>query len=510
MTHPAENLPKPVHEAADVCVIGSGCGGGPVAKILAEAGKKVIVLEEGGYFRPTDFEATEEWAYTNLYRQRAGQATDDLSVTVLQGKCVGGSTTVNWMTSLRTPEFVLEEWTKRGIRNVSPKDMESHFQSVERYLNIHPESDDRHNSQNRIILEGAKKLGYRTRVSGRNARDCVQAGVCGLGCPNEAKLSVDVTYIRDALKSGAVVYPNCRAEKITAGNGTKRVTGSVLDPATGLPISEFTVESPVIVVSAGAIHSPTILSKSNVAQSSGQLGKHLTFHLTSAVLGLYDKPVYPWKGIPQSALCDEFLNKSGDGGGFWIEAVPATLVLASLAVPGFGAQHRSLMRLYPQMGASIVLVKDIDSEGSVETNDYGRPSISYRVGPKDLEYLKQGLRTAAEIHFAAGATEVMTLHASRTSFKSMDEADRKLKSAAWGRNEISLYSAHPLGTCRMGEDPRSSVVDSYGQVHGVRGLFVVDGSITPTSLGVNPQVTLLALAERNAKWIADNYSSVAS
>ncbi|MGB2868115.1 MAG: GMC family oxidoreductase [Bacteroidota bacterium] len=508
MTLLAQDAVRPTHESADVCVIGSGCGGGPVAKILAAAGKKVIVLEEGGYFKPSDFEATEEWAYSNLYRQRAGQATDDLSVTVLQGKCVGGSTTINWMTSLRTPEFVLDEWAKRGIRDIAPKNMEPYFQNVERYLNIHPESGDRHNSQNRIILEGAKKLGYHTTTNGRNARDCVQAGVCGFGCPNEAKMSVDVTYIKDALKSGAVVFPNCRAEKITHGKGTKRVTGTVIDPATGRPNSEFSVDAPVVVVSASAIHSPVLLSKSNFGNSNGPLGKHLTFHLTSAILGLYDKPMYPWKGIPQSALCDEFINKNGDGGGFWVEAVPATLVLAGLAVPGFGSQHRSLMRMYPHIGASIVLVKEIDSEGSVEPNDRGRPSISYSVGPKDLEYMKQGLRTAAEIHFAAGAREVMTLHLTRTSFKSMDEVDRKLKSASWGRNEISLYSAHPLGTCRMGEDSRSSVVDSYGQVHGVKGLFVVDGSITPTSLGVNPQVTLLALAERNAEWIAANFSSV--
>ena len=508
MTATAENSSTPVRETADVCVIGSGCGGGPVAKVLAGAGKKVIVLEEGGYFKPADFEATEEWAYTNLYRQRAGQATDDLSVTVLQGKCVGGSTTINWMTSLRTPEFVLDGWAKRGIHSITPKDLERHFQSVERYLNIHPEADDRHNSQNRIILRGAKKLGYHTTTSGRNARDCVQAGVCGFGCPNEAKLSVDVTYIADALKSGAVVYPNCRAEKIAPGRGTKRVTGSVLDPATGRSVSEFAVEAPVVVVSASAIHSPVLLSKSNLGNSSGNLGRHLTFHLTSAVLGLYEKPMYPWKGIPQSALCDEFLNKNGDGGGFWIEAVPATLALASLAIPGFGPQHRSLMRKYPNIGASIVLVKETDSEGTVKPNDRGRPSISYSVGPRDLEYLKQGLRTAAEIHFAAGAREVMTLHSNRVACHSMDEVDLKLKSAAWGRNEIGLYSAHPLGTCRMGEDPVSSVVDSYGHVHGTKGLFVVDGSITPTSLGVNPQVTLLALAERNAEWIADNYSSL--
>ncbi len=501
----SKDIREPVRETADVCIIGSGCGGGASAKILSQAGKKVVVVEEGGYFKTEDFRPTEEFAFSNLYRQRAGQATDNLAVTVLQGKGIGGSSTVNWTTSLRTPEFVLDRWAKDfGVEGMSQKDLDPYFSRIERYLNVHVEPDENHNLQNRLILDGAHKLGYRAKANGRNTKDCAKIGACGFGCPIGAKMSVDVTYIPDAAKAGATIYSGFRAEKIEANGNRKRVKGAIVDQQTQKAKFDFVIEAPVVIVSASSIFSPLLLLKSNLANSSGQVGKHLTFHLTSALLGIFDRPMEPSHGIPQSALCDEFLNKNGDGGGFWMEAVPATPALAALAIPGFGNEHRSLMHQYPNIGATIVLVKEIDSEGRVTVNDYGRPSISYDLGPRDREYLKEGLKATAEIQFAAGAREVLTLHSKKISLKSVDEIDKKFGKADWGTNEIALYSAHPLGTCRMGKDARSSVVDSQCQTHDVKGLFVIDGSVTPTSLGVNPQMTLLAIAEKSAEWIAEN------
>lgn len=499
------DITKPLRESADVCIIGSGCGGGATAKVLSEAGKKVIVLEEGGYYTSKDFDSTEETAYQNLYQQRAGQATDNLAVTILQGRCVGGSSTVNWTTSLRTPEFVLDAWAKLGIQGVTPKDLEPYFKRVEQYLNVHSEANDDHNPNNRIILDGARALGYRSRSNGRNTRDCKKAGACGLGCPFDAKLSVNITYIPDAERAGATVFSDCRAERISLHGSYKRVSGYVLDRATRKPKTDFLIEAPVVIVAGSAINSPVLLLKSGLANSSGHVGKHLTLHLTSAVVGLFDRIIYPAGGIPQSALCDEFLNKNGDDGGFWIEAVPVYPTLAALALPGFGQSHRETMRQFPHVGASIVLVKEIDSEGEVSVNDFGRASISYSRGDRDSEYLKQAVGTAAKIHFAAGANRVMTLHSTRTEMRTVGDIDKALESTSWGSNELNLYSAHPLGTCRMGVDPRTSVVDPQCQTHDVRGLFVIDGSVMPTSLGVNPQITILSVAEKSAEWIADNF-----
>ncbi len=501
----------PVRESADVCIIGSGCGGGASAKVLAEAAKKVILLEEGGYYTSQQFDGTEETAYTHLYQQRAGQATDDLSVTVLQGRCIGGSSTVNWTTSLRTPDFVLDAWKrKHGIQGLSTKDLLPYFEKVERYLDVHEEPFENHSPNNRIILEGAKQLGYRARAVGRNTRDCQKAGACGLGCPFDAKKTVAITYVPDAVKAGATVFADFRANKIEVRGKSKRVGGIVFDQRTQKPKTDFAIDAPVVIVSASAINSPVLLLKSNLANSGGEVGKNLTFHLTSAVFGLYERIMYGAGGIPQSAMCDEFLNKHGDGGGFWLEAVPIYPTLAGLGFPGFGSAHREMMHAYPHIGATIVLVKEIDSSGRVTVNDEGRASISYSLRGRDLEYLKQGLDVAAHVQFAAGAKKVMTLHTRPTEFRSPSEIPTKLAAADWGTNEIAMYSAHPLGTCRMGADPRTSVVDSNCQSHDIKGLFVIDGSVMPTSLGVNPQVTILSIAEKSAEWLAERFDQVRS
>jgi len=498
-----DDITGPVRETADVCIIGSGCGGGASAKVLAEAGKKVILLEEGGYYTSKDFGSTEETAYQKLYQQRAGQATDNLGITVLQGRCVGGSSTINWTTTLRTPEFVLEAWKRdHGVEGLSSMELDPFFARVEKYLNVHQEPDENHNPNNRIILDGAKKLGYHAVAVGRNTKNCVKAGACGLGCPFDAKKTVAITYIPDAVKAGATLLANCRANAISVSGATKHVGGVVYDQATGKPKSDFVIEAPVVIVSASAINSPVLLLKSGLANSSGEVGKHLTFHLTSAVLGLYEKIIYGAGGIPQSAMCDEFLNKNGDGGGFWLEAVPIYPALAGLALPGFGSWHREMMHLYPHIGATIVLVKEIDSSGAVSVNDYGRASISYTLGSKDLKYLKQALATAARVQFAAGAKRVMTLHATATEIAEPSQIEAKLAGADWGTNELALFSAHPLGTCRMGANSKTSVVDTHCQTHDIKGLFVIDGSVMPTSLGVNPQLTILAIAEKSAEWIA--------
>ncbi|MCX6132726.1 MAG: GMC family oxidoreductase [Ignavibacteriales bacterium] len=506
-----KDIKGPVRESADVCIIGSGCGGGASAKVLAESGKKVILLEEGGYYSAKEFDGTEQTAYTRLYQQRAGQATDDLSVTVLQGRCVGGSSTVNWTTSLRTPDFVLGAWKQNhGVQGLSPKELEPYFERVERYLNIHEEPFENHNPNNRIILDGAKQLGYRSRAVGRNTQDCRKAGACGLGCPFDAKKTVAITYVPDAAAAGATVFANFRANNIEVRGTSKRVTGVVFDEQTQRVKTDFAIEVPVVIVAGSAINSPVLLLKSNLANSSGEVGRNLTFHLTSAVLGLYEKIMYGAGGIPQSAMCDEFLNKNGDGGGFWLEAVPIYPVLAGLALPGFGSMHREMMRSYPHIGATIILVKEIESSGRVTVNDEGRASISYSLRGKDLEYLKQGLDIAARVQFAAGARRVMTLHARPTEFLSAGDITKKLAAAEWGTNEIAMYSAHPLGTCRMGSDPKRSVVDSHCQSHDVKGLFVIDGSVMPTSLGVNPQVTILAIAEKSAEWLANHFDQFRS
>jgi choline dehydrogenase-like flavoprotein len=496
-------------ETADVIIIGSGCGGGPCAKILAASGRRVLLVEEGGYYTPSDFDGTEETAYTNLYQRRAGQATDDLGITILQGRCVGGSSTVNWMTSLRPPEFTLDVWRRRfRLEGLGPEELDPYFSRVESYLHVRPEPDDQHNANNRILLDGGRALGYRTRATGRNADNCVHSGACGLGCPYDAKRSVDRTYILDADAAGATILADCRAEKIEVQGPLKRVTCHLLD-ARRRQHAEASFEAPVVIVSASAINSPVLLLKSALPNTNGEIGRNLTLHLTTAVVSSFDRTIDPGSGIPQSVMCDEFLNKNGDNGGFWIEAVPVYPALAALALPGFGSAHRDLMKNYRQLGASIILLKEIDSSGQVTVNSHGHASITYQPGPRDMSYLREGVAQTGRIHLAAGARSVMTVHASPRVMNAGGNINQWLDDARWEMNDLALFSAHPLGTCRMARDPRMGVVDNHCQMHAVPGLFVVDGSVVPTALGVNPQVTILAIAEKTAEWIAENYATVA-
>jgi choline dehydrogenase-like flavoprotein len=492
-----------INISADVCIVGSGCGGGVCVKILAEAGMKVVLVEEGGYFKENDFTQREDDAYQKMYQHRGGLATDDLSFTILQGKTVGGSSTVNWTTSLRTPRSVLDYWEKAlHLEEYSYNELLPYFEKVERYLNIHPEPYERHNENNRIVCDGARALGYRSYSAGRNVDGCIECGFCGMGCSYGVKLSVNRTYIPDAEKAGAQIIPRARAEKISVNGNIKTVEGNLFDVNSDERTGSFAVNAPVVIVAASAINTPVLLLKSKLANQNGRVGSTLTLHPTTAVLGVFDRIIDPGYGIPQSAVCDEFMNYRNDGGGYWIEGVPVHPALAAISLPEFGERHRSVMEKYRYLGASIVLVRDTDSSGSVGVNEYGRPNIRYKLGDRDRRYLREGLETAARIQFAAGAREVGTLHVRKTTIGSPDEISLKLNTARYGPNEIVMYSAHPLSSCRMGLDPRRSVVKPDGETHEVPGLYICDGSILPTSLGINPQLTILAIAEKIAAGIA--------
>jgi choline dehydrogenase-like flavoprotein len=321
---------------------------------------------------------------------------------------------------------------------------------------------------------------------------------------------VDVTYLQDAANRGASIIADARADTVEVNGNKKIVRGNILERGSGVSRGSFAVDSSVVIVSASATSTPLILGRSGLGGTSGELGRNLTFHKTSAVIGVYDTPQLSWKGIPQSAMCDEFMNDDGRRGGFWVESAPFGPVLASMSLASFGKTHAEGMELLPYISVFLVLVNDTDSGGSVSPTDSGRPSLRYSTGPNDAAYMLRAIATAARMHFAAGARQVMTLHSQPVIMTDPGNIDRSLRRSAWGENDVAMFSAHPLGTCRMGTDPRSSVVDRHGMIHDRKGIFVIDGSMLPTSLSVNPQVTILAVAESHAEWISDNWQSITS
>jgi len=493
---------------AGVCVVGSGAGGAVAAARLAEAGHDVVLLEEGGFWRPEHFTEREGEMTARLYADAGTRATEDLAPPIVQGRAVGGGTAVNWLAMLRTPEWVLDEWAvEHGASGMRPSDLAPVFERVEEETHARLVPDDAHNPPNRVLLRGARALGWSARPVKVNALGCVRSGFCGMGCRYGARRGAGEVYVPAALAAGSRLFTDVRVERVElaergSGAPLKRVHADVLDRETGAVRGRLTVEAPVVVLAAGAVGTPALLQRSGMG--GGGVGRYLRLHPTTAVLGRYGEVMYGAAGIPLSTICDEFVRGS-DGYGFWIETPPAHPAVSAAALPGFGAAHCALMESLPHLASMIVLVRDgADrgaSNGTVTVDRAGRPRIRYRLAAADRARLLRGMDAAARMHFAAGATEVCTLHAHACRLRSPAELGAMALRPS-GPNQLAVLSAHVNGTCRLGTDPETSGCTPDGERHGVPSLYVADGSLLPTAPGVNPQETIMALATVIAERIA--------
>jgi choline dehydrogenase-like flavoprotein len=493
----------------DAVVIGSGAGGGVVAAELAQAGKQVIVLEKGGYYSDADFTQQEAQSTSDLYLKRGLLTTKDLGIIVLAGSVLGGGTVVNWDTSFRTPNTILEEWARSsGLSAFTDKSLQDSFAAVEQRLHINADNSA-HNRQNQLLTDGAQALGYHAATLRRNVIDCEQrCGSCGFGCRYGCKQSTTKTYLQDAYEHGARIIVRCSAERILIKQ--QQVVGveaMIRDPQTGQDV-KVTIHAQTVIVAAGSIHSPALLLRSGLENK--HIGQHLHLHPTSTIGGVYPDKVYPWKGVMQSAYSDEFGRLNGQYG-YKLETAPTHPGMIALATPWHSAHdYRSRMLQASYLSTTIVLTRD-KGEGSVTLDRYGEPVINYVPAVFDRRHLLHGLRQAARIHMAAGANEVISLQSKRSQLKrpqngdisqqSWRTFDRQLERNGLGVNRIVMFSAHQMGTNRMGIDPTQSVIDGNCQVHGVQGLFVCDGSAFPAASGVNPMLSIMGLAHRASQYI---------
>lgn len=492
---------------AEVVVVGTGVGGSVAAARLAEAGFDVLMVEAGELVTGEELDEREAPMFERLYADAGLRATNDVSVSLFQGAVVGGGTTVNWMVMLRTPEWVLHEWAAyHGIEGMRAADLAPHFDRIERETHTRVVPEDAHSPNNRIILGGARALGWSAFSARINATGCIRTGFCGYGCRSGAKQGALQTYLPRAQRAGARLITHGRVERISfAAHGgsfpTKRLHVRHAPPDG--PTREIEIEAPVVILAAGAIETPALLQRSGLG--GGAVGRYLRLHPTTGLYGFYDQEMYGAAGIPLSAACDEFTRLDPAGYGALIECPPLHPGLAAAATPGFGASHRETMRRYPNIGTLIVLVRDGvvrgQSDGEVRARRDGSTSIRYRLNRADALHMEAGLVAAARLHFAAGAREVLSGHSRPVVLHSADDAGR-LRGQPMGPNQLALASAHVNGTCRMGIDRRSAGTDTHGERFGAPGLFVADGSLLPTALGVNPQETIAALAGIVAERIA--------
>ena len=485
---------------ADACVVGSGAAGGVVAARLAARGLQVLVVEAGHGDQASAFDQREIVGMQRLYLDEGTTATRDLSVAILAGSCVGGGTTINWQTSLRLPDFIRDEWSARaGIAAFTSDRFTTAFDSVSERLNVGT-AESVHNGNNLPLGRGATALGYRWSVIARNSKGCdlAQCGYCVFGCRTGAKQATSVTYLVDAQRDGDTrIVADCRADRLRfSGKAVTGVACIATDPVSGRR-HEVEVRARLVVLCAGAIETPALLLRSGVDHPA--VGRHLHLHPTTAIAGAYDEPTRGWSGAPQTVLCHELDRLEGNYG-VRIETAPINPGLLALANPWHGGRrHRELMRQASHASGFIVLSRD-EGHGRVRVDRTGRAVITYRVGRRERRMLQQGLVAAARIHHAAGALEIHAIHVREQSWRrasgaAFEDFTTSLRRAPLHGNRAGLFSAHQMGTCRMGNDARRDPCDATGAVRGTIGLHVADASLFPASSGVNPMLTVMALAD---------------
>ncbi|MEE9383791.1 MAG: GMC family oxidoreductase [Nannocystaceae bacterium] len=502
--HSSATLHSHVERRCDVCIVGSGAGGAVLAAQLAARGLHVVILEEGGYHTAEDFDQTETTAFPLLYQESGGRATRDLAINILQGRCVGGGTTVNWTTCFRAPDSTLARWrTKFGVEGLDGHTLTPHYEAVEKRLNIQLWPPGAANANNVVLQQGAASLGWTTRTLRRNVRGCANTGYCGMGCPVGAKQSMTSTYIQDALSSGATLFTHTRVQRFRARRARiVSIEAEVLDPKTnrtnGIRVE---IRPKVAVCAAGAINGPALLLRSSL-DFNGRVGRRTFLHPAVLIVGEFDRKIHASAGAPQVFSSHQFAHRGEHRVGFFVETAPVHPILASSVPRTFGVNYHKFMAKFDRISALIALCEDGfvpgDEGGTVRLRWNGRAVLDYPIRPPLTEAFRAAHVALARLTLAGGAKTAHSTHTHPLQISTNRHLAR-LDDAPYGAHEHYIGSAHQMGGCAMGANKATSVVDSELRHHEIPNLFVVDGSVFPTALGVNPSETIYALAH----WAAD-------
>jgi choline dehydrogenase-like flavoprotein len=481
---------------ADAVVVGSGAGGGVTAALLAKSGRRVVVLEAGPPADPATFTQLEAQSMSRLYLDHALAATEDLGIVLLAGACVGGGTTVNWCTSLPISKKVAAQWAEASGGIDFEHELRPHYEAVSARLQIAP--SEQHNPNNAALLRGCKALGWHAAASPKNSVGCSEGcGYCGFGCCYGAKRSMPSTYLSDATQEGAIVVAEATVERVLF----QRARACAVEAH--YKGRNLCVRAPLVVLAAGSLRTPGILARSGIGAS--HLGRHLKLHPTTAVFALFDEPIETFKGQMQTVYSDQFGDLEGAYGAK-LEVAPAHPGLCAFALPWRSReQHAAAMRQSAFAAAFISLTRD-RGEGTVDLDQ--RSGVHYRLSRYDAKHMLTAVNGLIDVAFAAGAQKVMTLHQQAFELARPDAGEQRrhqfaeqLLSSSTSPNRLAIFSAHQMGTCRIHRDRRYGVVDERCAVHGAEGLYVADGSVFPLASGVNPMLTIMALAHRTSSLI---------
>ena len=503
--HPTEDTDY----ECDVLVIGSGAGGGVVAGELAEAGYDVLVIEKGPYCHGCDFTQREVDMLGTLYDAKGTLSTQDGSIGILAGSCLGGGTTVNWAGAFRTPDYVLQEWAREhDAPHFTTLEFKESINAVARTIGVNT-NYARHNGQNQALWDGSTKLGQEVKLIPRNEKGLDDSdthfrslGYSTLGDAHGIKQSTLNTYLKTAFDHGARLLAGTAVSRVTIVNG--RTTGAEAEHT--LPDGRtvrITVRARRVVVAGGAIQTPALLLRSGLKHP--HLGRHLHLHPTVVVGARYPHAMNSWHGPSMSVVNDTYTMLHGTNFGAKLETPPTHPGLLSMVLPWLsGKQHHELLRDANHLGSFIVLTRDRDG-GRVSIDKNGAPLIDYTLSEFDRANMLEGVRAAAQIHVAAGAEKVYLPHGTLPTLETKDgvlqnpELLDKLSHLSWKPNQFGLYSAHQMSTCRMGGDAATHPLKLNGETVEVQNLFVADGSAFPACSGVNPMLTIMALAHFTAQ-----------
>ena len=506
----------PERITCDVAIIGSGAGAGITAELLTKAGLNVVIVEEGQLKSSTDFKQKEPEAYASLYQENAGRKTKDKGITILQGRSVGGTTTVNWASSFHTPPDTLKFWQdKFGLKDYTTETLAPYFQQAQTRLNISPWATSP-NENNELLRRGAAKLGIKAEVIPRNVKGCYNLGSCGMGCPTNAKQSMLVTTIPFALDHGATLLVETRVEKLVIEGGRVTAMQCIAVKPNAAPVESGKIATTIVakhfVLAGGAINSPALLMRSKAPDPHKRLGTRTFLHPVAITTAVMKDTVAAWTGAPQSIYSDHFLHTQPVDGpiGFKLEVAPLHPVFFGANLPGFGEKQAELFRQYPHANVMLALMRDGFHDqsvgGTVELRDDGSPLLDYPISDYVLDGARRSMLAMAQIQFEAGATMVYPGHELAGGTSTWAATKAAIEALPMKPLLTKIGSAHVMGGCGLGGDDKLGVTRPDGVHWQLENLSIHDGSLFPTSIGANPQLSIYGNVNRLAQGLAKRLS----